>query len=318
MRPQVAQQGLAWTVQVDPGLNPGTWCDPRRLQQVLLNLAGNALKFTTQGGITISVRRDPQQPEMLQFAVADTGIGIAASKHQSIFEPYVQADGVVTLNQGATGLGLSITKRLVEMMGGDIRIESAPGMGATFLFTVVAPQRALHETLGPAGEAAAPRAASEPLAPAPMPTRATTPAAGPALSTLAHLDASGVVDAAAACDRLGNDVSLYRRRLAHAQVFLADWPIFFRASRQLGAPDRAARLADDLTGIAATIGAQPLSDAARDLERAMRTGAASTEVDRLVDPVLERLQRVVLALSQAFEAEIAATNGPSGWLARER
>jgi signal transduction histidine kinase/HPt (histidine-containing phosphotransfer) domain-containing protein len=319
MQPQVAQQGLAWTVQVDPGLNPGTWCDPRRLQQVLLNLAGNALKFTTQGGITISVRRDPQQPEMLQFAVADTGIGIAASKHQSIFEPYVQADGVVTLNQGATGLGLSITKRLVEMMGGDIRIESAPGLGATFLFTVLAPPRALQEALVPRGEVAAARAASEPLAPTPMPPRATAPPpARPAMSTLTHLDSSGVVDATAACDRLGNDVSLYRRRLAHAQVFLADWPIFFRASRQLGQPDQAARLADDLTGIAATIGAQPLSDAARDLERAMRAGAASTEIERLVDPVLERLQAVVQALSQAFEAENTATNGSPAWPARQR
>ena len=139
---------------MDPGLKPAAWCDPQRLQQVLLNLAGNALKFTTQGGITISARRDAQQPEMLQFAVADTGIGIAASKHQSIFEPYVQADGVVTLNHGATGLGLSISKRLVEMMGGHIRIESAPGMGATFLLAVSAPQRALQEARGNSAEVA--------------------------------------------------------------------------------------------------------------------------------------------------------------------
>ncbi|HET7524455.1 MAG TPA: CHASE2 domain-containing protein, partial [Burkholderiaceae bacterium] len=142
MQPQAESKGLAWSVQIEPSLGPGVACDRQRLQQVLVNLAGNALKFTTQGGITITARRDPREHEMLLFAVTDTGIGIAASKHQTIFQPYVQGSGVTTY--GGTGLGLSITKRLIEMMGGAIRVESAPGMGATFAFSVRAPQRVLE------------------------------------------------------------------------------------------------------------------------------------------------------------------------------
>jgi len=431
MQPQAEKKGLAWSTHVDPALGAGVWCDRQRLQQVLVNLAGNALKFTMQGSVTIAARRDAQQPEMLQLAVVDTGIGIAASKHQSIFLPYVQADGGVTLNYGGTGLGLSITKRLIEMMGGHVRVESAPGMGSTFWVTVQAPQRALEQPasapsaasgapagaklnillaednaanvflieslLKPSGHAlhtaangllalerfragrydivltdvqmpgmdgltlireirqleaqeGRPRAAvialtayafeadversreagcddhlAKPISRAQLldaierhrPSAGAVRAAAiePATSIksvpnlLDQLSASDVIDAAGAFERLGNDLSLYRRVLVHAQVFFGDWPNGFRVARQLGGSDQAARMAHDLKGIAATIGAAALSEAARDLEQAMRTGADDTEVDASIDSVVERLRVVVLALSRAFEAEGGTPNG---------
>jgi len=437
IQPQAEKKGLTWQMHVDPGPSPGVWCDRQRLQQVLVNLAGNALKFTMQGSITVTARRNARQPDLLQLTVADTGIGIAASKHHTIFQPYVQADdGGVTPSYGGTGLGLSITKRLIEMMGGQIRVESAPGMGATFMLEVLAPQRALESPaaapattsgahaggrlnillaednsanvflieslLKPSGhvlhtaangllalerfraghydivlsdvqmpgmdgltlireirqleaEEGRPRAAvialtafayeadversreagcddhlAKPISRAQlletierhrpsMAAAAMRPAtAGPATTIrppsnlLAQLGAAGAIDAEAALQRLGNDLSLYRRVLAHAQVFFGDWPNGFRVARQLGQADQAGRMAHDLKGIAATIGAGALADAALDLEQAMRAGATDPQVDSLLDPLVQRLRAVVLALSQAFEAEGTAPNGSAG------
>ncbi|HEY6354765.1 MAG TPA: Hpt domain-containing protein, partial [Burkholderiaceae bacterium] len=155
-----------------------------------------------------------------------------------------------------------------------------------------------HRPAAAAAAVAAPPAAAEP---------ATLITRGPNL--LAQLSASTVIDATAAFERLGHDLSLYRRVLVHAQVFFGDWPSGFRVARQLGQPDQAARMAHDLKGIAATIGAQILSDAARDLEQAMRAGASDTEVEALMDPLVQRLRAVVLALSQAFEAEGGTPHG---------
>ena len=118
-----------------------------------------------------------------------------------------------------------------------------------------------------------------------------------------RLNASAVIDTATALERLGNDLSLYRRVLVHAQVFLGDWLNGFHGARRLGQADQAGRMVHDLKGIAATIGARALSDAARDLEQAMRGGAAGPEVDALTDPLQQHLRATVLALAQAFETE---------------
>ncbi len=110
--------------------------DRARLHQVIVNLVGNAIKFTDKGEITISVEPSEQscaeRPELL-FQVRDTGIGIAEQAHQRIFEPFLQADGSTTRKYGGTGLGLAICKQLVEFMGGDISVRSAPGQGSSFL-----------------------------------------------------------------------------------------------------------------------------------------------------------------------------------------
>ncbi len=119
--------------------------DPMRLRQVLLNLVGNAIKFTSQGQIIVSARmRAEAGPQLLEFAVTDTGCGIAPADQQRIFSPFTQADSSRTRDLGGSGLGLTICHRLVEMMGGRIEVESQPGRGSTFRFTVrfqVAPQQ---------------------------------------------------------------------------------------------------------------------------------------------------------------------------------
>jgi signal transduction histidine kinase/DNA-binding response OmpR family regulator len=114
--------------------------DPARLRQVLLNLLGNAIKFTKEGEVSVEVSVvDPkEQPVRLMFEVKDTGIGIPADKLSSIFNPFEQADGSTTRRFGGTGLGLSISTKLIHMMDGEIGVESEPGRGSRFWFSLPA------------------------------------------------------------------------------------------------------------------------------------------------------------------------------------
>jgi len=126
------EKGLAFGARV-PAEIPPAWGDGRRLTQCLLNLAGNALKFTRQGRVEIDVRLDDG---WLTYRVIDTGIGIPKEEVENIFAEFRQVDTTITKEYGGTGLGLSITKRLVEMHGGRIGVESELGKGSTFFFTV--------------------------------------------------------------------------------------------------------------------------------------------------------------------------------------
>jgi two-component system, sensor histidine kinase and response regulator len=127
--------------------------DPNRLKQVLLNLIGNAIKFTDKGEVVLRVIQDPDPKQLgaLRFMVSDTGIGIPAEKLDGVFERFVQADSSTTRKYGGTGLGLTISKRLVELMGGQLRVESIEGKGSTFSFTAsftpVAHPQPVHSTL---------------------------------------------------------------------------------------------------------------------------------------------------------------------------
>jgi two-component system, sensor histidine kinase and response regulator len=109
--------------------------DPGRVRQILLNFLGNAVKFTEQGGIEVRVSVD-EQKSAVRFEVVDTGIGLALHEQERIFQPFTQVDGSVTRKYGGTGLGLAICKRLVDMIGGQIGIESKEARGSTFWFTV--------------------------------------------------------------------------------------------------------------------------------------------------------------------------------------
>ena len=132
LEPLVAEKHLRLTVDVDPDLPVG-FGDDRRLAQVLLNLLGNAVKFTDQGGVAVEAKRLDGQ---FLVSVADTGPGIPASEQRRIFEEFQQVDSSSTRMKGGTGLGLAIAKRIVEMHGGRLWVESTLGAGSTFYFSI--------------------------------------------------------------------------------------------------------------------------------------------------------------------------------------
>ncbi len=116
--------------------------DENRIQQILHNLLGNAIKFTLQGEVRVGAKLVGQQAEIV---IIDTGIGIAKEKHETIFQEFEQADGSISRNFGGTGLGLAIAKRLVELHGGKIRLESKPGKGSSFFFTLPVSEEIITE-----------------------------------------------------------------------------------------------------------------------------------------------------------------------------
>ncbi len=136
---QAREKGLSLRWQASGDLPQRIIGDPFRLRQILTNLLSNALKFTEQGGVVITVRAEPKAEAdelRLQFTVSDTGIGIAPDKQQMIFAPFSQAESSTTRKYGGTGLGLAIVRRLVDLMGGEIRLDSQPGRGSTFIFAI--------------------------------------------------------------------------------------------------------------------------------------------------------------------------------------
>ncbi|WP_022661301.1 PAS domain S-box protein [Paucidesulfovibrio longus] len=137
---QVQKKGVGLRLEVDPGLPQWVCADPVRLRQVLVNLVGNAIKFTEQGEVRLTVRKaqteqdQPKDAVAVEFRVSDTGVGIAESRVRDIFELFTQADDSITRRYGGTGLGLTICRQLVSMMGGEVKVESVPGQGSSFHF----------------------------------------------------------------------------------------------------------------------------------------------------------------------------------------
>ncbi len=131
---QAALKGVDFVVSMMPEVPPGVRGDPHHLRQVLINLAGNAVKFTERGSVTVhvSVQAETEASVRLKFSIRDTGIGIAPEAQAKIFESFTQADQSTTRRFGGSGLGTTIAKQLVQLMGGRIGLESAIGLGSTF------------------------------------------------------------------------------------------------------------------------------------------------------------------------------------------
>ena len=138
LRVRAEEKHLALDVQYEPPLPLTMRTDPVRIRQILVNLVGNAIKFTHRGGVRIHVRCPPcpAPPARLEFAVADTGIGVTPQETSQLFRPFSQADTSTTRHFGGTGLGLTISRRLAEILGGNITLASRPGQGSTFTLVV--------------------------------------------------------------------------------------------------------------------------------------------------------------------------------------
>ncbi|HEV2655543.1 MAG TPA: ATP-binding protein, partial [Ktedonobacteraceae bacterium] len=134
VKPMANKKGLYLNLEIDDRM-PLIKADSHRLRQVALNLVSNALKFTERGGITIRCQL-VHDDEMVRISVSDTGIGISPSALTYIFEAFRQEDGSTTRRFGGTGLGLTIARKLTELQGGDFAVESIPGQGSTFSFTL--------------------------------------------------------------------------------------------------------------------------------------------------------------------------------------
>ena len=133
-------KGLQFEIQHQFPLPRQIQTDPTRLKQVLINLCSNALKFTKEGSVTVSVRyqqaADKDTPNMLDFMISDTGIGMTPEQVESVFQAFIQADSSTTRHYGGTGLGLSISRQLAELMGGQLTAESTPGYGSCFTLSI--------------------------------------------------------------------------------------------------------------------------------------------------------------------------------------
>ncbi len=131
------EKNLELLIETTPNVPPVLIGDPLRLGQVLINLAGNAVKFTPKGEVLVLVELEKEEGDhiVLRFAIKDTGIGMSQKEIEKLFRPFTQADTSITRKFGGTGLGLTISKRLIEIMGGKIWVESTPGLGSKFIFT---------------------------------------------------------------------------------------------------------------------------------------------------------------------------------------
>lgn len=172
LQARAAQKGLQLELDIADDVAEAVLVDAGRLRQALTNLIGNAIKFTEQGRVALRVTPRPASgdgaPDLLDFEVSDTGIGIAASKLEAIFEPFVQASDGSSRQYGGTGLGLAICRAMARQMGGDIRVSSQPGQGSRFTLSLPLPPAELPT--------------DAPVMPQPMPAPAAAQTAAPTVS----------------------------------------------------------------------------------------------------------------------------------------
>ncbi len=261
---EAAAKSLRFDCRVDPGVPAIIHADRCRLQQILFNLVGNAVKFTAKGSITLEVDAPLGAPAPagqpgrfpLRFRVSDSGQGIPADKHEYIFQSFTQVDNYLTRRHGGAGLGLSISRELARMMGGDITVQSAPGQGSIFTATIQA--RPAEQS----SNAAAPENADD--------------------ETLQSDQAEPVlVELGLALHRLGNDRELlFEIWEAFAQDVPDKLSMLDQALRD-GDKITAARLAHSLKGASANVGAARLRDLASALVESIGSGNGVPPHDQL-------------------------------------
>jgi signal transduction histidine kinase/CheY-like chemotaxis protein len=220
-------KGIDIAVDADPALPAVVMVDPTRLRQILINLAGNGVKFTDAGGVTISVReqgRPAQGRVTLAFAVADSGPGIAPDEAERLFGEFEQGDSALTRRHGGAGLGLAISRRIVRHMGGELTVAPAPGGGSLFQFALDLDLAVTTEHPAPAGELLAGRSFLI-LAPAgaepPVLVRHLTQAGAAVRLTAAPNEAAAVIGAAAAAGLLHDALLIDERTAADPVTALA-------------------------------------------------------------------------------------------------
>lgn len=169
LAPRALNKGLSFAVLVQPDVDDLVFGDRQRLRQIVVNLVGNAIKFTASGYVRLTVAREAAEPDLIRFAVEDSGIGIAPEKLGAIFKPFVQADSNIGKAFGGTGLGLSISQRLAHMMGGGISVQSQPNQGSVFCFTAALPKA---EALTSADSTDTGDVAAPPIGDSPLPALA--------------------------------------------------------------------------------------------------------------------------------------------------
>ncbi len=286
---QVGAKDLDMTTAIAPGLEGPLRGDPRRLGQVLLNLLTNAIKFTERGGVALRAQLLESGADWLlaRFEVADTGIGIGADDQRDLFQPFTQADDSTARRYGGTGLGLTISAQLVHLMGGEIGVDSQPGRGSTFWFTV----RLGHD--GTATDLAPEAISGVSATPADTPPKDDSELLAGRLAAIDGLD-------------LAQGLRSFRGRIAPYQRLLGQFASAHRQDMstvleclEVANVAEARRVTHSLKGSAAALGISHIQNHAAQLEAALREVLEGRWADEAAG--LARLR----PLAKTLEAELA-------------
>ncbi len=294
-----ADKGLALQMHTDPALPALLLGDPRRLSQVITNLVGNAIKFTAQGQVQVRATQLSRTADALalRVQVEDSGIGMSEAQCAHLFQPFSQVDGTATRRYGGTGLGLTICQRLVQAMGGQIEVQSTPGQGSVFSFTLPLRWRdaldAEHDAPAPHTAWQQPADDAAPALPSPQPP-------GTALPQVAGLDTVTGLSRAA-----GNH-ALYRQLLQEFVQRQSDAPARVAQALAAGEPAAAQRAAYTVRAVAGNLGLGTVQQAASALEQALAHGHAHAELLQAFETQLHAAMQSLGAALREDEAQASS------------